>query len=70
MPDSFRKQGIVFLLTHYAMRLENLNNLPLNTITPNFAIFVVFGTASLFIEGICSSEIEAKREAILFFFGC
>ena len=46
------------------MRLEILNNLPLNTVTPNFvAIFVFFGTASWFIERIFFSEIEAKREA-------
>ena len=49
------------------MRLERLNNLPLNTVTPNFvAIFVLFGTASSFIERISFSEIEA----ILFLFGC
>ena len=54
------------------MRLERLNNLPLNTVTPNFvAIFVFFGTASSFIEGISFSETEAKREArILFLYGC
>ena len=53
------------------MRLERLNNLPLNTVTPNFvAIFVLFGTASSFIERIFFSEIEAKREAILFLFDC
>ena len=53
------------------MRLERLNNLPLNTVTPNFvAIFVFFGTASSFIERISFPEIEAKREAILFLFGC
>ena len=53
------------------MRMERLNNLPLNTVTPNFvAIFVFFGTASSFIEGISFSEIEAKREAILFLLGC
>ena len=53
------------------MRLERLNNLPLNTVTLNFvAIFVFFGIASSFIEKISFSEIEAKREAILFLFGC
>ena len=53
------------------MRVERLNNLPLNTVTPNFAaIFMFFDTASLFIERISFSEIEAKREAILFLFGC
>ena len=53
------------------MRLERLNNLPLNTVTPNFvAIFVFFGTSSSFFERISFSEIEAKREAILFLFGC
>ena len=53
------------------MRLERLNKLPLNTVTPNFgAIFVFFDTAALFIERISSPETEAKREAILFFFGC
>ena len=32
--------------------------LPLNTVTPNFvAIFVFFGTASLFLETIAFSEI-------------
>ena len=52
------------------MRLDRLNNLPLNTVTPNFvAIFVFFGTASSFIERISFSEIDAKREAILFLFG-
>ena len=53
------------------MRLERLNNLPLNTVTPNFvAIFVFFGTASSFTEIISSSETKANREAILFLFGC
>ena len=53
------------------MRLERLNNLPLNTVTPNFVdFFVFFGTASSFIERISFTEIEAKREAILFPFGC
>ena len=53
------------------MRLERLNDLPLNTVTPTFdAIFVFFGTASSFIERISFSEIEAKRKAILFLFGC
>ena len=53
------------------MRLEGLNDLPLNTVTPDFvAIFVFFGTASSFIERISFSEIEAKREAISFLFGC
>ena len=53
------------------MRLERLNNLPLNTVTPNFvAIFVFFGTASSFIERIFSSETEEKLEAISFLFGC
>ena len=51
------------------MRLERLNHLPLNTVTPKFVtISVFFGTASLFIERIFSLETEAKREAILFFF--
>ena len=50
------------------MRLERLNNLPLNTVAPKFvAIFVFFGTASSFIS---LSEIEAKRKAILFLFDC
>ena len=53
------------------MRLERLNNLPLNTVSLNFvATFVFFGTASSFIERISFSEIEAKREANLFLFGC
>ena len=53
------------------MRLERLNNLPLNTVTPNFvAIFVFFGTASSFTERISFSEIETKRETILFLLGC
>ena len=53
------------------MRLERSNNLLLNTVTPNFVvIFVFFGTASSFIERISFSEIEAKREAVLFLFGC
>ena len=34
------------------------------------AIFVFFGTASSFIERISFSEIESKREAIFFLFGC
>ena len=52
------------------MRLERLNNLPLNAVTPNFVTtFVFFGTAS-FIKRISFSEIETKREAILFLFGC
>ena len=53
------------------MTLERLNNLPLNTVAPNFvALFVFFGTATSFIERISFSEIEATREAILFLFGC
>ena len=53
------------------MRLERLNNLPLNTVSLNFvATFVFFGTASSFIERISFSEIEAKQEANLFLFGC
>ena len=53
------------------MRLERLKNLPLNTVTPNFVtIFVFFGTASSFTERICFSEIETKRETILFLSGC
>ena len=53
------------------MRLERLNNIPLNTVTPNFvAIFVFFGTASSFTERISFSEIETKRETILFLLGC
>ena len=51
--------------------MERLNNLPLNTVTPKFvAIFVFLGTASSFIERISFSEIEVRREAILFLFGC
>ena len=53
------------------MMLERLNDLPLNTVTPNVvAIFVFFGTASSFVERISLLEIEANREAILFLFGC
>ena len=53
------------------MRLERLNNLPLNTVTPNFvSIFVFFGTASSFIEINSFLKIEEKRDAILFLFGC
>ena len=53
------------------MRLERLNNLPLNTVTPNFvAAFVFFGIASSFAETISFSEIETKRETILFLLGC
>ena len=71
--DSFRKQGIVFWF--FALEYEagaGLNNLPLNTVqAPNFvALFVFFVSASSFIERISFSEIEAKREAILFLFGC
>ena len=64
-------KALYFDFSPWNMRLERLNNLPLNTVTPNFvAIFVFFGTASSFIERISFSEIEAKREAILFLFGC
>ena len=43
----------------------------LNTVTPKFvATFVFFGTPFSFIERISFSEIEVKREAILFLFGC
>ena len=53
------------------MWLERLNNLLLNTVKPKFgAIFVFLDTTSSFIEIISSSESEAKREAILFLFGC
>ena len=53
------------------MRMERLNNLPLNTIAPNFvAIFVFFSTASSFTERISFLEIQAKWEAILILFGC
>ena len=53
------------------MKHLNKMNLPLNTATPNsVAIFVLFGTASSFIEKNSFSEIEAKLEAILFLFGC
>ena len=53
------------------MRLERLNNLSLNTVSPNFvAMFGFFGTASPFIERISVSKIEVKWEAILFLFGC
>ena len=65
--DSFRKQGIAFW---FFMSLERLNDLPLNTVTSNFAaIFVFFGTASSFTERISSLQTTAKREAILLFFG-
>ena len=48
------------------MRLERLNNLPLNTVTPNFvALFVFLGTATSFIEkietrgtGVAKSDVE------------
>ena len=49
------------------MRLERLNNLPLNTSLP-FLCFSVQPPS--FIERISFSEVEAKREAILFLFGC
>ena len=50
--------------------LERLNNLLLNNVKLKFgANFVFLGTSS-FIEIISSSETEAKREAILFLFGC
>ena len=52
------------------VRLERLNNLSLSTVTPNFVAIFVFDTASSFIERISFSEIEVKREAILFLFGC
>ena len=54
------------------MRLERLNNLPLNTVTPDFfAIFVFFGTASSFIERMSFSKSKGSHfgEAILFLFG-
>ena len=62
---SWRQIKLVDETKAVKQRLERLNNLPLNTITPNFvAIFVFFGTTSSFIERISSSETEAKREAI------
>ena len=73
MLDTFREQGIVawFFALEYEAGEINLNNLPLNAVTPNFvAIFVFFGTASSFIKIISSSETETNREAILFLFGC
>ena len=65
--NSFRKQDIAFWFFCLYMRMERWNNLPLNTVTPNFvAIFVFFGTPSSFIETIFSSETEAKRESFSF----
>ena len=53
------------------MSLERLNNLPLNTVEAKLVtIFVFFGTAASFIDKICSSVNEVKREAILFFSAC
>ena len=53
------------------MRLERLNNLPFNAVKLNFVtIFVFFVTAASFIEIISFSVPKAKREAILFLFGC
>ena len=47
-------------------RKREKKNLPLNTETPNFVAFSVFKRVpSLFLLTLCSSEIEAKREAIL-----
>ena len=67
------EMSIVFLSLHLrnkakscAVDRKRKKNLPLNTETPNFvALFVFKGVPSLFILTICSSEIEAKREAIL-----
>ena len=51
--------------------MVGLNNLLLNNVKLKFgANFVFLGTTSSFIEMISSSETEAKREAILFLFGC
>ena len=51
------------------MSLERLNNLPEDTVKPNFVVIFIFcGTAASFIDKICFSVAEAKREAILFFF--
>ena len=53
------------------MGLGRLNNILLNAVTPNFSaifFFFFFGTASLFIDGISSSEPDEKREVLLFLF--
>ena len=53
------------------MRLKRLNNLPFIVVKPNFVvIFVFFVTAASFIEIISSLVTVAKRQAILFLFGC
>ena len=53
------------------MRFERLNNLPCNAVKPKFvAIFVFFVIAVSFIEIFSSQVTVAKREAILFLFGC
>ena len=53
------------------MRLKRLNNLPFNAVKPKFAaIYVFFLTAASFIEIVSSQVTVAKREAILFLFGC
>ena len=66
--NSSCKQRIVAFFRIKILSLERLNRLPLNTVKPNFvAIFVFFGTATSFIDKICSSFTEAQQEAILFF---
>ena len=63
----------MYIHAHRELRiwLERLNNLLLNTVKPKFgAICVFLATTSSFIEIISSLETEAKREAILFLFGC
>ena len=53
------------------MWLKRLKNLLFNAVKPNFvAIYVFFLTAALFFEIVSSLVTVAKREAILFLFGC
>ena len=63
----FINKALYFDFLPKNMWLERLNNLPLNTVTPNFvAIFVFFGTASSFIERI--SFEKSKRNGKPFCF--
>ena len=51
------------------MRLERLNNLSLNTVTPNLLPFLCFLVQSPRSKNFFS-ETEVKQATILFFFGC
>ena len=59
-------KALYFDFSPFNMRLERLNNVPLNTLLP----FLCFSVQLPPSERIFFSEVEAKREAILFLFGC